>query len=162
MVKTELHKNRYRNVILILMISLALAGIYIPSAIADVYNLPLHHSDTGENMSVCTKCHEDNNGDFPHKRFDHTKSFIDDHSTAAAQNENVCSMCHLQSFCSDCHGVGVELKPSIKNHADTKQTMPHRGDYLTRHRIDGRIDPTKCFSCHGSPKTQRSCSKCHG
>jgi hypothetical protein len=32
---------------------------------------------------------------------------------------------------------------------------------LTRHRIDGRINPTKCFRCHGAPKTARSCTPCH-
>jgi hypothetical protein len=39
--------------------------------------------------------------------------------------------------------------------------MPHRGDYVTRHRIDGRIDPTACFRCHGSPKRAKLCASCH-
>jgi hypothetical protein len=26
--------------------------------------------------------------------------------------------------------------------------MPHTGDYLSRHRIDGRLDPVSCRRCH--------------
>jgi hypothetical protein len=158
--KIDTHKNRFKCIMLILLIAM-LPVWYISSALAGSYNVPLSHSAEGENLSICTQCHEARDKEFPFKRFNHTKTFISHHSTIAKQNENVCAMCHRQSFCSDCHSVGIELKPSVKNHTETKQNMPHRGDYLTRHRIDGRIDPTGCFSCHGSPKTQRSCSKCH-
>jgi hypothetical protein len=158
--KTELKKNRVKGVILLLVITL-LFVIYVATALAGSYDVPLSHSAEGENLSICTQCHDAKDKQFPFKRFDHTKTFISRHSTVAKQNENVCNMCHKQSFCSDCHAVGVELKPSVKNHTSTKQKMPHRGDYVTRHRIDGRIDPAGCFSCHGSPKTQRSCSRCH-
>jgi hypothetical protein len=158
--KIDFYKYESKNVILILVIALLLVR-YVSSALAGSYNVPLSHSAEEENLSICTQCHEAKDKEFPFKRFNHTKTFISHHSTVAKQNENVCAMCHRQSFCSDCHAVGIELKPSVKNHTAAKQSMPHRGDYLTRHRIDGRIDPTGCFSCHGSPKAQRSCSKCH-
>jgi hypothetical protein len=156
----RLHNNKLKNVILVLMTAL-LAGLYASFALAGAYNIPLRHSDEGQDLHLCTGCHDANDAKFPYKRFDHTQSYLDHHGTAAIQNEDVCAMCHRKSFCSDCHGVGVELKPSVKNYTETKRKMPHRGDYLTRHRIDGRIDPTGCFGCHGSPKTQRSCSQCH-
>jgi hypothetical protein len=71
-------------------------------------------------------------------------------------------MCHQQQFCDECHGVRVEEKPSAKNKTSTFRRTPHRGDYLSRHRIDGRVDPTSCFRCHGNPKTAETCAPCHG
>ena len=55
-----------------------------------------------------------------------------------------------------------ELKPSLRNQSDTFRRMPHRGDFLTRHRIEGKIDPTSCFRCHGNPRASQVCAPCHG
>jgi hypothetical protein len=71
-------------------------------------------------------------------------------------------MCHQPSYCDTCHGVGVELKPSLKNQTRTNRRMPHRGDYLSRHRIDGRMDPVSCLRCHANRKTAKTCRPCHG
>jgi hypothetical protein len=38
--------------------------------------------------------------------------------------------------------------------------MPHRGDYITQHQIDGRINPAPCFRCHGRRNNER-CAECH-
>jgi hypothetical protein len=38
--------------------------------------------------------------------------------------------------------------------------MPHRGEYLTRHQIDGRVDPGSCIQCHGN-RNDGSCGVCH-
>jgi hypothetical protein len=71
-------------------------------------------------------------------------------------------MCHQQSFCNDCHATYVELKPSIKNQDATYRRSPHRGDWLSRHRIEGSLDPTSCIRCHRNPKTATTCAPCHG
>jgi hypothetical protein len=71
-------------------------------------------------------------------------------------------MCHKQSACDECHGVWVELKPSLKDQTSNYRRMPHRGDYLSRHAIDGRINPASCYRCHGNPETARTCRPCHG
>ena len=34
------------------------------------------------------------------------------------------------------------------------------GDYLSRHRIEGRIDPVSCLKCHGRQNNER-CKLCH-
>lgn len=112
--------------------------------------------------SVCTDCHEDPDQTLVWDQFNHTASFARQHDFAASRNGAVCSMCHQRNFCSDCHATRVELKPSLKNQSDTYRQMPHRGDYLARHRIDGKVDPTSCFRCHGNPKTAETCSRCHG
>jgi hypothetical protein len=158
-IKTGLNKHKTATAVLLLMT--AVAGWFVSNAAAGSMDIPLRHSDQGKDLRICSECHDSNDGKIPFNRIDHTKSFIENHGNPASQNDKVCAMCHSQSFCTDCHGAGVELKPSLKNHGESQRTMPHRGDYLTRHRIDGRIDPIKCFTCHGSPKSQRSCSQCH-
>ncbi|MBU0480080.1 MAG: cytochrome C [Proteobacteria bacterium] len=111
---------------------------------------------------VCTDCHDAANDSISFKRFNHTLYFTENHKFEANQGSEVCSMCHRESFCADCHAADVELKPSIRNQSDTYRRTPHRGDYLARHRIDGRIDPTSCFRCHGNPKAAERCASCHG
>jgi hypothetical protein len=109
----------------------------------------------------CLDCHE--RGDaLRYERYVHNVDFGKSHSPEATQGEAICAMCHQTSFCNDCHATRVELKPSLKNPSDTYRNMPHRGDYLSRHRIDGRLDPTSCLRCHGNPKTAKTCVSCHG
>lgn len=153
---------RFQATLLSITITMVSIGWYVSVALAGGHELPLRHTDEGEDLRVCTTCHAIDDETFPYRIFDHTNAFVKRHGRRASQNEAVCNMCHQQRFCTDCHAVGTELKPSLKNHGDPKRSMPHRGDYLTRHRIDGRIDPVQCFGCHGNPKTQRSCRPCHG
>ena len=119
-------------------------------------------ADLGAPPKTCSSCHEGKTEPIPFARFDHTPFFADNHRHEAAQYEQTCRGCHQVSFCNDCHATRVELKPSDKNPTDTDRRMPHRGDYLSRHRIDGRLDPMSCFRCHGNPKTARTCASCHG
>ena len=119
-------------------------------------------ADLGAKPKVCSDCHEGKTEPIPFSRFDHTPFFADNHRQEAYQYEQTCRGCHQESFCNDCHATRVELKPSVKNPTDTDRRMPHRGDYLSRHRIDGRLDPMSCFRCHGNPKTARTCAPCHG
>jgi len=127
------------------------------------YALPSRHpQQEGEDLRYCTQCHDGEEGRIPYARFVHSMFFADNHYQVATRHSDVCAMCHRGSFCSDCHGVGVELKPSLKNQTENYRRTPHRGDYLTRHRIDGRINPASCYRCHGNPKTSHSCKPCHG
>jgi len=129
------------------------------------YPLPLKHpEDVGKGPPVCTECHEGKGKKAPidYAWLNHSPSEAQTHRKKAYGNERVCAMCHPQSFCDDCHGVRVELKPSLKNQTETYRGAPHRGDYLSRHQIDGRVDPTSCFRCHGNPKTSHTCTPCHG
>ncbi len=111
---------------------------------------------------ICTDCHERHNENFNWAQFNHTIYWGQDHRLPASRQNRVCSMCHTRNFCSDCHATRVELKPSDKNPTETYRRMQHRGDYLSRHRIDGRVDPSSCFRCHGNPKTAENCVRCHG
>jgi hypothetical protein len=125
---------------------------------------PVKHPEALEQgkRPTCTECHDARSETLNYARYNHTVYFADTHRQEAYQNEQLCSMCHDTSFCNDCHATRVELKPSLKNQTDNFRRMPHRGDYLSRHIIDGRMDPTSCFRCHGNPKSAITCKSCHG
>lgn len=132
-------------------------------ACAVTYQVPSQHPEKlGASRPVCTDCHDAIDDNLNYDRYTHTINWGAEHRLAAYQGEQVCAMCHQQSYCNDCHGVRVELKPSTRSPDDVISKMPHRGDFLTRHRIEGRINPTSCFRCHGNPKTARTCAPCHG
>ena len=135
------------------------------AACATVYQLPAKHPeelDLGSRLPICTDCHESRDDNITYELFSHISTWYNNHRFAAYQQEQVCNMCHQQSYCNECHAVRVELKPSDKIPDQPYRRMPHRGDYLSRHAIEGRINPTSCFRCHGNPKTAQTCAPCHG
>ncbi len=149
---------------------LALSAILLllVAACADLqsgYAPPARHpsaDDLGEQPKVCTDCHDARGEHVAYENYVHTADWGLNHRAQAYQGEAICTICHQTSFCNDCHATGIELKPSLKNQAETYRPMQHRGDYLSRHRIDGKIDPTSCFRCHGNPKSAETCVRCHG
>lgn len=152
------------HLLLLSLISLAaLSTFAVPPVFGGAFQLPLQHAapEEGENLRRCLDCHDSEESDFPFERFSHNFFFAERHAGSARGHAAVCAMCHQERFCSDCHGLRQGLKPSLKNSTDSRRRMPHRGDYRTRHRIDGKIDPTACFRCHGSPKKAQLCAECH-
>jgi len=150
-----------------LSILILLAVVLLVAACAGLQSnstLPAKHPNAAELGTMpknCINCHE-RGEELAFERYVHTADFGKSHRPEATQGEAICAMCHQTSFCNDCHATRVELKPSLKNQTETYRNAPHRGDYLSRHRIDGRVDPTSCFRCHGNPKSARSCASCHG
>ena len=104
---------------------------------------------------MCSECHKDGRD-----LLDHSSDFITRHKFIAAQQKNVCDMCHKESFCADCHAHKEELTPSDKYKDSPERSLPHRGDYITQHQIDGKINPASCFRCHGRNNNRR-CLACH-
>ena len=145
------------TVILTIIIMAACAGIQSGYVVP-----PRHPAEEGEDLRQCTDCHDMEEAEVPYDKFNHGLYFADNHRQVAGRFGSVCAGCHRPSYCADCHGVGIELKPSIKNQTENYRRMPHRGDYLTRHVIDGRINPTSCYRCHGNPKSSQTCQECHG
>ena len=121
-----------------------------------------HPEEEGEDLRLCLDCHDPEEDQIPYEKFVHGMFFADNHNPVANRYGTVCSTCHRGSFCSDCHGVAIELKPSLKNQTENYRRMPHRGDYLSRHVIDGRMNPASCYRCHGNPQSSQSCRPCHG
>jgi hypothetical protein len=159
-IKIMANKNVSSLLILLAILLLVAACAGLQSS----YTLPVQHpgaAELGAAPKLCMDCHKAG-GAVPYQRYVHTADFGQNHRAEAYQGEAICAMCHQTSFCNDCHATRIELKPSLKNQSETYRSSPHRGDYLSRHRIDGRIDPTSCFRCHGNPKAAQTCVRCHG
>lgn len=147
------------------LLVVSLLGLLLSCATRSGYRLPVAHPqifELGEKREFCTKCHGYNKKPIDFERYNHTALFTESHRLVAYQDEGVCSICHAQSFCNNCHATRIELKPSLQDETGNYRRIQHRGDYLTRHRIEGRIDPSSCFRCHGSPKSSKTCQSCHG
>jgi len=124
-------------------------------ACATQQSMALKHPVEVESMPRCSDCHTDGRSSM-----DHGQDFIKRHKFYAAQTSGTCGVCHAQSFCSDCHANKEELKPSDKYKDAPMRSLPHRGDYLNQHKIDGKINPASCFPCHGRQNNER-CKTCH-
>ena len=129
---------------------------------ADFLPPGLHPEPLAAKRPQCTDCHDKTDEYFPYMKFNHDLFFVENHRVQALSGKSSCTMCHKDSFCSECHGGRLELKPSIRKPGDTHRRIPHRGDYLTRHQIEGRINPVSCYRCHGNPGNAERCAKCHG
>lgn len=121
-----------------------------------------HEYALGEGVVECTECHEKEAKGImkPFESFNHTPLFVTNHRFYASRDDRLCATCHPGSFCNDCHTNEVEMKPSIKYGNRPDRDFMHRGDYLTRHKIDGKIDPVSCFRCHGRANNEQ-CVVCH-
>jgi len=110
----------------------------------------------------CTGCHAADTEvvSKPIAVFNHEADWLPRHRFYTAGNGHLCAACHKTSFCTSCHAYKEELKPSDKESASVERWLPHRGDYLFQHRIDGRIDPAACYRCHGR-QNNGTCKRCH-
>lgn len=115
---------------------------------------------------TCTECHgaEDmlKGIDKPYKDFNHSEAYYRNHSYYAyvGNNGNMCTTCHTKAFCTDCHATNAALNPNSRNRDNIEFGFSHRGDYLTRHRYDGEMDPASCYKCHGRSNNEL-CRNCH-
>jgi hypothetical protein len=146
-------KNRTaRTAIMIVLGSLLVALI---AACATTGSMGREHPVAVAKPPICSDCHSDWRGSLSH-----TADFSTRHKFYAAQQAQACGLCHRESFCADCHANEEELKPSDKYKDAPNRAMPHRGDYITQHKIDGRMNPASCFPCHGRQNNER-CKVCH-
>lgn len=76
----------------------------------------------------------------------HDPDFIRRHKFVAGNHSELCSSCHSEKFCTDCHDG--RLRPrSI-----------HPNDFLSLHAIAARQNAPDCGSCH---RAQSFCLACH-
>ncbi len=134
------------------LIPLMLSVLY---ACAHTQSIAAHHPVEVERNQLCSDCHTDDRS-----ALNHTADFSRRHKFYALQQERTCLLCHSESYCSDCHAHREEIKPSDKYKENVTSDLPHRGDYLTQHQIDGRINPGSCIACHGRQNNER-CRVCH-
>ncbi|SNB46170.1 cytochrome c3 family protein [Geobacter sp. DSM 9736] len=147
----------------LLAIIAVFSGMIISAACSRIASLPAGHPEPlAEGKVACSECHEDAVRGVlkPYASFDHSVSFIRSHRLYAQRDDRLCATCHQSSFCNDCHVNRVEIKPSLKYGERPDREFMHRGDYLTRHKIDGKLDPTGCYRCHGR-MNNKQCVACH-
>ncbi len=145
-------KNATIRLIFFVAVPLMLFGLY---ACAHTASMAAWHPVEVSKTPMCSDCHTD-----ARASLNHTVDFSTRHRFYAEQQSRACSVCHKESFCSDCHAHKEELKPSDKYKDSPELSLPHRGDYLTQHKIDGRINPASCMKCHGRSNNGR-CIVCH-
>lgn len=126
-------------------------------------SMPATHPEAlGEGVVTCSECHDGQAKGVmkPYASFDHTPVFVKNHRFNAEKDSGLCAVCHKVSFCNDCHANKLEIKPSIKLGNRPDRELVHRGDFLTRHKIEGKIDPVSCYRCHGRTNNEL-CTACH-
>jgi hypothetical protein len=151
-----------KHLILALMsLTISLAAC---AQIKSIPGLPPSHPEAltvGQQVN-CSECHDDQQKwtlkSIP--SFSHTQAFVKNHRFYAANDDRLCALCHKSSFCNDCHTNKGEIKPSTKYGYRPDREMQHRGNYMTLHRIEGKLDPASCYRCHGRTNNEL-CNNCH-
>jgi hypothetical protein len=143
-------------VILLASVSLAVFVAILLFACANTASLKRKHPVEIQGLVNCSDCHKDRWGALNHK----ADNFDRRHKYYAGQQQRACTPCHRESFCTDCHAYREEIMPSDKYKGSPERMLPHRGDFLSRHRIEGKIDPVSCLKCHGRQNNER-CRLCH-
>jgi hypothetical protein len=108
----------------------------------------------------CDGCHIDleKEGIKPAEQWVHGPDFTKEHGVRAATSGEVCTSCHAQRFCADCHAAGVApATPAKLAFDDPFAPSVHRAGFLSRHAEEARGQPGLCTTCH-SPST---CATCH-
>ncbi|NVN89143.1 MAG: cytochrome C [Desulfuromonadales bacterium] len=152
----------------LLLTALIVAGlIALLAACAQMRAIPSLPASHPEALTVgqqvhCSECHEDQQKGTmkAYDSFSHSSAFVKNHRFYAASDDRLCVTCHKSSFCNDCHTNNVEMKPSTKYGYRPDRDMPHRGNFMTLHKIEGKLDPASCYRCHGRANNER-CLTCH-
>ncbi len=153
-----------KTVLQVLGIVLGLGVLMACSLVSPETSFARTHPDgVGSGRPICSECHTNDvaKGALkPYASFDHTPTFVKDHRFQATQDSGTCASCHAPSFCVDCHGGKVALKPATMLGDRPDRMAPHRGDFLTMHKIEGKLDPSSCYTCHGRANNDK-CRACH-
>jgi hypothetical protein len=125
-------------------------------------------------MSACLKCHQ---GDFdqgrctpchnsqaelketpPQTFMRHDQGWIHRHGASATpRGARVCTQCHAQSFCDECHDMRQPIPVEVRRPEAITSGAIHRGDFVTRHAIEAASQPATCLRCHAPAY----CDNCH-
>lgn len=156
-------KREMRDVFRFLLPVIGLALIAGCASLSDRPSVPTRHpEDLGTGWANCLECHEDETSGAlkPYASFVHTTAFLLQHGLYSSRDQDLCASCHRADFCQSCHAPEEELKPSLRMGNRPDLDLPHRGDYLVQHQIDGRVDPGSCVECHGRRNNEK-CAVCH-
>lgn len=153
-----------RSTLLALLISVALGALTACALLSPEASFaPSHPQALETGRPMCSECHGKDlhkGGGKTYASYDHTVGFAKEHKVPATQDAATCASCHAPSFCSDCHAGKTVLSPAVKLGNRPDRLSPHKAGYLNLHKLEGRMDPTGCYKCHGRANNG-SCRACH-
>ena len=108
----------------------------------------------------CSPCHVrmDAEGTRPESHVVHGRDFMKRHGIEAGSSRELCSSCHSESDCLQCHGSRVPALPSAWHFDDVRRPDMHAAGFFARHSLEARQDPALCTTCH---QDQSGCRRCH-
>jgi hypothetical protein len=133
---------------------------------ADEPNIPpmsrcfeCHEHEAQWKRGECAPCHaaKDLEGVLPQTFLRHEGDFMIRHGTLSRQQEQVCTSCHSEGDCEDCHDTAQILDIEKRRPEEVNRQFVHRGDFIVRHALEAQSQPARCQSCH-EPET---CDACH-
>lgn len=121
--------------------------------------LSCHEHKDQFRIRQCDSCHVNlpEEAALPETHLVHDAHFLRRHGVQAASAGDLCSNCHRESFCAECHGVTVAALPARLHFTDVFRKTMHRAGFLARHALEARADPGLCMTCHA----EQFCSDCH-
>jgi hypothetical protein len=115
--------------------------------------------DADQDARTCDRCHVDleTSGDMPASHLAHGGDWIREHGVRAASSADLCSTCHSERSCAQCHGVTVPALPATQRFANPFAASVHRAGFTSRHSLEAKSDPGACQTCHQPDR----CAACH-
>jgi hypothetical protein len=107
----------------------------------------------------CGGCHVDLPGEMtrPDSHVVHDGNFLREHGVQASAQGDLCTSCHTQRQCAECHGITVPTIPSrLDFDAPMRNTM-HRANFMSVHDRQASANPAACIVCH----SELFCVDCH-
>jgi len=107
----------------------------------------------------CTFCHKDLSmlAQPPRSFMVHRQGWQRDHAALARPQPDICARCHDRSHCASCHSRVEEITIYSRSPEGVARQYIHRGDWITLHGADARLDQASCLRCHGI----KGCEECH-
>lgn len=121
--------------------------------------LGCHEHEQQFERAECGPCHEPSDVQqlLPESFMRHDPAWLRHHGAEASQQAQMCSTCHAQSECNDCHDVTQSLTREARTPDNLSRDLVHPADFLTRHALEAAAQPARCLTCH----TPATCDGCH-
>lgn len=118
-----------------------------------------HAHERVREQRVCSACHVDlaEEGTLPESHLVHDGDWLREHGVRAASAGDLCSSCHGERFCADCHGAAVPALPARSRLDDPFAASVHRAGFRARHALEARAAAGTCSTCH----SLATCASCH-
>ncbi len=121
--------------------------------------LSCHEHEDQWDLRDCDSCHYDlqSDGTLPASHLVHDDDFLRQHGVLTASSADLCTSCHTETQCAECHGVSVPAIPSRFFFDEPMRQTMHRAGFFGRHPQESLADPGVCTICH----SEVFCLDCH-